>query len=102
MTPSVSVGPGAGRTPWAMVCRLPVISNAAASIRAVLRPRMKGRTAGIYVITGASSGIGAEDGRDPARTRPRVVNIDLKDGDIEANLATKEGAVPAPSPPSCT
>ena len=46
---------------------------------------------GIYVITGASSGIGAKTAEILRERGHEVVNIDLKDGDIEANLATKEG-----------
>lgn len=46
---------------------------------------------GIYVITGASSGIGAKTAEVLQERGHEVVNIDLKDGDIEANLATKEG-----------
>ena len=45
---------------------------------------------GVYAVTGGSSGIGAavvellkKDGHD-------VINIDLKNGDICANLATPE------------
>ncbi|WP_139650545.1 SDR family oxidoreductase [Raoultibacter phocaeensis] len=46
---------------------------------------------GIYVITGATSGIGARTAsilKDQGHT---VVNIDLKGGDIDANLATRAG-----------
>ena len=46
---------------------------------------------GVYAVTGGSSGIGSavvellkKDGHD-------VINIDLKNGDICANLATPEG-----------
>lgn len=46
---------------------------------------------GVYVITGASSGIGAKTAEILAKRGHEVVNIDLKDGDISANLATKEG-----------
>ena len=46
---------------------------------------------GVYVITGASSGIGAKTAEVLAERGHEVVNIDLHDGDIEANLATKEG-----------
>ena len=50
---------------------------------------------GIYVITGASSGIGAKTA-DVLRERGHeVVNIDLNGGDITANLATKEGRASA-------
>ena len=60
---------------------------------------------GIYVITGASSGIGAKTAEILRERGHEVVNIDLKDGDIEANLATKEGrasctsAIPRASTP---
>ena len=40
---------------------------------------------------GASSGIGAKTAEILRERGHEVVNIDLKDGDIEANLATKEG-----------
>ncbi len=46
---------------------------------------------GVYVITGASSGIGAKTAEVLKERGHEVVNIDLKDGDIEANLATREG-----------
>ena len=46
---------------------------------------------GVYVITGASSGIGAKTAEILRERGHEVVNIDLKDGDINANLATKEG-----------
>ena len=46
---------------------------------------------GIYIITGASSGIGAKTAEVLRERGHEVVNIDLKNGDIEANLATKEG-----------
>ncbi|MBW3088483.1 SDR family oxidoreductase [Bifidobacterium sp. 82T24] len=46
---------------------------------------------GVYVITGASSGIGAKTAEILKKHGHEVVNIDLKDGDISANLATKEG-----------
>lgn len=46
---------------------------------------------GIYVITGASSGIGAKTAEILREDGHEVVNIDLRDGDINANLATKEG-----------
>lgn len=46
---------------------------------------------GIYVITGGSSGIGAKTVEILKKKGHEVVNIDLKGGDINANLATKEG-----------
>lgn len=46
---------------------------------------------GIYVITGASSGIGAKTAEILRERGHEVVNIDLNGGDINANLATKEG-----------
>lgn len=46
---------------------------------------------GIYVITGASSGIGAQTADKLRERGHEVVNIDLRGGDIDANLATKEG-----------
>ena len=50
---------------------------------------------GVYVITGASSGIGAKTAEVLREQDNEVVNIDLKDGDINANLATKEGRASA-------
>lgn len=46
---------------------------------------------GIYVITGGSSGIGAKTVEILKAKGHETVNIDLKGGDINANLATKEG-----------
>lgn len=46
---------------------------------------------GVYAITGGSSGIGAQTVRLLKERGHEVVNIDLKNGDIEVNLATKEG-----------
>lgn len=46
---------------------------------------------GIYVITGGSSGIGAKTVEILREKGHEVVNIDLKGGDINANLATREG-----------
>lgn len=46
---------------------------------------------GIYAITGASSGIGAKTKELLQRQGHTVINIDLKDGDICANLATASG-----------
>ena len=55
---------------------------------------------GIYVITGATSGIGAKTAEILRERGHEVVNIDLNGGDINANLATKEGR--AGLSPSCT
>lgn len=46
---------------------------------------------GIYVITGATSGIGAKTAEVLRERNHEVVNIDLKGGDINADLSTKEG-----------
>ena len=46
---------------------------------------------GVYGITGASSGIGAKTKELLLQKGHEVINIDLKDGDICANLATPEG-----------
>ena len=46
---------------------------------------------GIYAITGASSGIGAETKKLLENDGNKVINIDLKGGDICVNLATDEG-----------
>ncbi len=46
---------------------------------------------GVYVITGATSGIGAKTAGILAQRGHEVVNIDLNGGDINANLATPEG-----------
>ena len=46
---------------------------------------------GVYAITGASSGIGAKTKELLEKQGHQVINIDLKDGDICANLATEEG-----------
>lgn len=46
---------------------------------------------GVYAITGASSGIGAKAKELLEQEGHRVINIDLKDGDICVNLATPEG-----------
>ena len=50
---------------------------------------------GIYVITGATSGIGAKTAEILRSRGHEVVNIDLKGGDINANLATKDGRAAA-------
>ena len=46
---------------------------------------------GVYAITGASSGIGAKTKELLEKQGHRVINIDLKDGDICVNLASEEG-----------
>ena len=46
---------------------------------------------GIYVITGATSGIGAKTAEILRERGHEVVNIDLNGGDINANLATPAG-----------
>lgn len=46
---------------------------------------------GIYVVTGGTSGIGARTVAILKEKGHEVVNIDLKGGDINANLATREG-----------
>ena len=46
---------------------------------------------GIYAITGASSGIGAKTKELLIQQGHKVINIDLKDGDICVNLASQEG-----------
>ena len=46
---------------------------------------------GIYAITGGSSGIGARTVEILKEKGNDVINIDLKNGDINANLATPEG-----------
>ena len=50
---------------------------------------------GIYAVTGGSSGIGARTVAILQERGHEVVNVDLKGGDIEANLATKEGRAQA-------
>lgn len=45
----------------------------------------------IYVVTGGSSGIGAATVEILKKDGHEVINVDLKDGDICANLATAEG-----------
>ena len=45
----------------------------------------------VVVVTGGSSGIGAQIVAKLKEQGHETVNIDLKDGDISANLATKEG-----------
>ncbi len=46
---------------------------------------------GIYAVTGGSSGIGAKTVEYLRAQGHLVYNIDVKGGDIEGNLATKEG-----------
>lgn len=46
---------------------------------------------GIYAITGGSSGIGARTVEILKEKGHQVINIDMKDGDICVNLASKEG-----------
>lgn len=46
---------------------------------------------GLYAITGGSSGIGAKTVEILQNQGHQVINIDLKNGDITANLATPEG-----------
>ena len=46
---------------------------------------------GIYVITGATTGIGAETRRILQSQGHEVLNIDYKGGDITADLSSKEG-----------
>ena len=46
---------------------------------------------GIYAVTGASSGIGAKTAEYLRAQGHQVYNIDMKGGDIDANLATTEG-----------
>lgn len=50
---------------------------------------------GVYAITGASSGIGAKTKQLLEADGHRVINIDLKDGDICVNLASTEGRTEA-------
>lgn len=46
---------------------------------------------GVYVITGATTGIGAETKNKLKSQGHEVLNIDYKNGDICADLSTKEG-----------
>lgn len=50
---------------------------------------------GVYAITGASSGIGAKTKELLEQEGNKVINIDLKGGDICVNLATAEGRTDA-------
>lgn len=52
---------------------------------------------GVYAITGASSGIGAKTKELLEQEGHRVINIDLKGGDICVNLATEQGRAEAVS-----
>ena len=45
----------------------------------------------VYAVTGGSSGIGAAAVELLRKDGHEVINIDLKGGDISANLATPEG-----------
>ena len=46
---------------------------------------------GVYVVTGGSGGIGGKTVEILREQGHEVINVDLKDSDICANLATKEG-----------
>lgn len=46
---------------------------------------------GVYVVTGGSGGIGGKTAELLRAQGHEVVNVDLKDGDICANLASREG-----------
>ena len=46
---------------------------------------------GVYVVTGGSGGIGGKTVEILREQGHEVINVDLKDSDISANLATKEG-----------
>ncbi len=46
---------------------------------------------GVYVITGGSSGIGAETVSILKQRNEEIINIDIKDGDICVNMATVDG-----------
>lgn len=46
---------------------------------------------GVYIVTGGSGGIGGKTVEILRNQGHEVLNVDLKDGDICANLATKEG-----------
>ena len=46
---------------------------------------------GIYVITGGTTGIGAQVRKQLTEAGNEVFNIDYKDGDVCADLSTKEG-----------
>ena len=46
---------------------------------------------GVYIVTGGSGGIGGQTVEALKRAGHEVVNVDMKGGDISANLATPEG-----------
>ncbi len=46
---------------------------------------------GVYIVTGGSGGIGGKTVEILRKQGHEVINVDLKDSDICANLATKEG-----------
>lgn len=46
---------------------------------------------GVYIVTGGSGGIGGKTVEILRNQGHEVLNVDLKDADICANLATKEG-----------
>ena len=48
-----------------------------------------------YVITGSASGIGAETTRLLRERGEKVIGIDLKDAEVEADLSTPEGRTDA-------
>ena len=50
---------------------------------------------GVFAITGGSSGIGAKTVELLKERGHKVINIDLKDGDICVNLASPEGRTEA-------
>ena len=50
---------------------------------------------GVYVVSGGSGGIGGNTVRILREQGHEVINIDMKDGDICANLATPEGRAQA-------
>ncbi len=48
-----------------------------------------------YVITGSASGIGAATARILKEKGARVIGVDLKDAEIEADLGTRKGRAAA-------
>ena len=46
---------------------------------------------GVYVVTGGSGGIGGKTVEILRSQGHETINVDLKGGDINANIATKEG-----------
>ena len=46
---------------------------------------------GIYALTGGATGIGAELKRQLAQAGHEVISVDIREGDIIADLATREG-----------